>query len=553
YIATTLSSFSESGEDPSGSGHQPRAERVRHDDGELGLLAGDVDLLPVRGLPLVRVHQVGDEVLEMQRGDVEPRADPAPAPNGIILISLVPVMSVPSPSPPGRNRSGANSVGRSHTRSSMPMSATMKLTVVPLGMVYPPSSMSSAGACGRTVCPGGWRRRPSITTAFRYGILCTSSSETYWSTEPVVLPQGVFDFVVELVLDGRVLDELGHDPLQRRGRRVRAAVEELGAHRDHLVVRQRAAAVRRRAGRGAELELQLVLALPARVDEGRVHVLEATAHGEHGPEAAAEEARGDGREEGEHPELGGRVEQQVTLRGGDVAHGALVQVLAEAHGHQEPEDGVLERLRDGAVAFAFPKLRRELCDRRGARRREQPEARRVRDLGHEVAAEQPPARAEVPGRRRRAVGQRGAALHEGGVRQPAVGDGDLEEGAHPERQHRAVARVEAADRAQDVDALVPHPQQVAQHRHHGRPRREAVAGPASVLVTGEQEGSERDGNKEEKPWELHSYQESGQSSCVNSRCSALYYIEEQEFTAWEEELVALLGVERSCRAYIVPC
>ena len=40
-----------------------------------------------------------------------------------------------------------------------------------------------------------------------------------------------------------VLDQLRHDPLQRRGRGVRAAVEELGAQCDHLVVRQLAAAI----------------------------------------------------------------------------------------------------------------------------------------------------------------------------------------------------------------------------------------------------------------------------------------------------------------------
>nr|CAB3480493.1 unnamed protein product [Digitaria exilis] len=56
-----------------------------------------------------------------------------PAPNGIILISLEPVMSSPSPSPQGRKRSGMNSLGRSHVPSSMPMSYTMTFSDEPLG------------------------------------------------------------------------------------------------------------------------------------------------------------------------------------------------------------------------------------------------------------------------------------------------------------------------------------------------------------------------------------------------------------------------------------
>uniref|UniRef100_A0A8R7P6S1 Uncharacterized protein n=1 Tax=Triticum urartu TaxID=4572 RepID=A0A8R7P6S1_TRIUA len=56
-----------------------------------------------------------------------------PAPKGIILISLLPVMSTPHPSPPSRNRSGRNSRAAAHTVSSRPNSATRKLTSAPLG------------------------------------------------------------------------------------------------------------------------------------------------------------------------------------------------------------------------------------------------------------------------------------------------------------------------------------------------------------------------------------------------------------------------------------
>ncbi|XBJ16994.1 hypothetical protein VPH35_002268 [Triticum aestivum] len=90
-----------------------------------------------------------------------------PTPNGIILISLLPATSTPSPSPPGKNRSGTNSIGFSHSRSSLPISATMKFTVAPFGIRYPSISMSSIALCGSTKCAGGCLRSPSRTTALR--------------------------------------------------------------------------------------------------------------------------------------------------------------------------------------------------------------------------------------------------------------------------------------------------------------------------------------------------------------------------------------------------
>ncbi|URE19641.1 hypothetical protein MUK42_35098 [Musa troglodytarum] len=56
-----------------------------------------------------------------------------PTPNGIILISRLPVMSTSSPSPPAKNLSGRNSIGCAHSFSSQPISATVKLTGAPLG------------------------------------------------------------------------------------------------------------------------------------------------------------------------------------------------------------------------------------------------------------------------------------------------------------------------------------------------------------------------------------------------------------------------------------
>ncbi|CAA7407249.1 unnamed protein product [Spirodela intermedia] len=80
-----------------------------------------------------------------------------PPPNGIIWMFLLPVMSTPSPSPPGRNLSGRNSSGSGHISPSRCILTTAKPTLVPLGMVYPPREISS----------DGWRRSPSRTTAFR--------------------------------------------------------------------------------------------------------------------------------------------------------------------------------------------------------------------------------------------------------------------------------------------------------------------------------------------------------------------------------------------------
>uniref|UniRef100_A0A0E0EZV5 Uncharacterized protein n=1 Tax=Oryza meridionalis TaxID=40149 RepID=A0A0E0EZV5_9ORYZ len=111
-----------------------------------------------------------------------------PTPNGIIRTSRLPVTSTPSPSPPARNRSGMNSIGFSHSLSSLPISATMKFTVAPLGMRYPPTSVSSAILCGSTKWAGGCLRRPSRMTAFRYGMSCVSSSViSSWSSPSLVL------------------------------------------------------------------------------------------------------------------------------------------------------------------------------------------------------------------------------------------------------------------------------------------------------------------------------------------------------------------------------
>ncbi|GJN25650.1 hypothetical protein PR202_gb13505 [Eleusine coracana subsp. coracana] len=54
-----------------------------------------------------------------------------PAPNGIIFISLVPVRSTLSPSPPGMKRSGEKDIGLDQTSGFLLILPTRKFTVVP--------------------------------------------------------------------------------------------------------------------------------------------------------------------------------------------------------------------------------------------------------------------------------------------------------------------------------------------------------------------------------------------------------------------------------------
>ncbi|CAM0876998.1 unnamed protein product [Alopecurus aequalis] len=257
----------------------------------------------------------------------------------------------------------------------------------------------------------------------------------------LVVSRGGSDLLVELVLDGRVLDKLGHDPLQDGGGGVGPAVEELGAEVDHLDVGERAAPLLLReldveqgvhvrvlergllpglAGAGAA-----GLVLPPSVDERHEQLHLPPAHGEHGLQAAAEEVLGDRGHEGEDGHLPGAVDEQVALRGGDGAHGGLVEPLAEAHEHEETEHGVLERVQDGRPGGGGGELLGEHAAHPGARGREEADPGRVQRLGDEVAAEEAPdgpvagARDDVvvvaqqpDGGEGGAVRQRGAALDE---------------------------------------------------------------------------------------------------------------------------------------------
>ncbi|GJN14527.1 hypothetical protein PR202_gb01366 [Eleusine coracana subsp. coracana] len=104
-----------------------------------------------------------------------------PAPNGIILSSLVHVRSAASSaSPPGRNRSGLKDVGSDHAAGSRLILPTRKFTVAPpSGRHGTPSAFAASSppfTWRSTNGTGGWRRRLSSTTALRYGIRAKSSS-----------------------------------------------------------------------------------------------------------------------------------------------------------------------------------------------------------------------------------------------------------------------------------------------------------------------------------------------------------------------------------------
>ncbi|KAH0470608.1 hypothetical protein IEQ34_000331 [Dendrobium chrysotoxum] len=78
-----------------------------------------------------------------------------PAPKGIILISLLPVMSIFSADPPSINLSGLNSAASSQIFPSKAISAILKLIGVFLGIKYPSNLISSVTEWGRTKWLGG--------------------------------------------------------------------------------------------------------------------------------------------------------------------------------------------------------------------------------------------------------------------------------------------------------------------------------------------------------------------------------------------------------------
>ncbi|KAM0887737.1 hypothetical protein ACQ4PT_028804 [Festuca glaucescens] len=190
------------------------------------------------------------------------------------------------------------------------------------------------------------------------------------------------------------------------------------------------------------------------------------------------------------------VHEPVALCGANRPHRGLVEPLSKAHEHEEAEHGVPESFHDhdpagrrllvGAAGLP-QQLVREHAAHPGARGREEADARRVQRLGDEVAPQEAP-RGTIAGARdgvvalteegtrdRRAVGQRGASLHQGCVGHAPVGHVYGEAGSHAQRHDGAVPREEAHEEGLKVGRGVPQPQQAAEHRQGEGSRRDAAA------------------------------------------------------------------------------
>uniref|UniRef100_A0A0E0IV06 Uncharacterized protein n=1 Tax=Oryza nivara TaxID=4536 RepID=A0A0E0IV06_ORYNI len=211
--------------------------------------------------------------------------------------------------------------------------------------------------------------------------------------------------------------------------------------------------------------------------------------------------------------------EEIVLRGADGAHRGLVEPLAEAHEHEEAEHGVPEHLQHARRRRRVRARVRELVDEHaanpGARGREEADARRVRRLDDEVAAEEAPhgavagARDGVPALAeqrvrdvRGAIGERGAAPHQGGVRDAAVGHEDGEAGAHAQRHDGAVPRDQSPqERLQVRRGGVRQPHEASEHGHGERARRDADAvlplNGAMLREEGEEERDEEDDEEQE--------------------------------------------------------
>lgn len=104
----------------------------------------------------------------------------------------------------------------------------------------------------------------------------------------------------------------------------------------------------------------------------------------------------------------------------------------------------------------------------------------------------------------RPVRHRRASLHKGGMSEAAVCHVHLQGRAHAQPDHRAIARVEAAQRAHEYHVVGDgQPYKVAEQWHGGWPRRQGQ--PLLLLDLKEQEEGERKQDKAcaYEPSELH--------------------------------------------------
>ncbi|URE21123.1 hypothetical protein MUK42_11134, partial [Musa troglodytarum] len=402
-----------------------------------------------------------------------------PAPKGIIVISLLPVMSTAAPPPPLRNLSGLNSIGSSHTFPSQFISATQKLTAVPLGIRYPHRSTSSVTAWLRTKWPGGCRRSPSSITAFRYGILCRSSSLISSSSLPSVAPSissrsfscMSWCFTRFAMIHCNAVDVVSVPAFRNSEQRATVSSSE--------------SFLPPSSGSSISNRLQSI----------------------------AEDVPGDAWNKGQHAEFSA-VEEEAPLRLLDILDGLL---------DEQAEHSELEALHGVDHAVVSIGLGSEVLDentedpRTGAS--VELDAGVMEDLRGEVAAEEAPDGAiggggdvvlahaeEADGRQRGgSVGEGSAVLDERLVGDGAVRDEDGGAGADAKRDDGTVPSVELPQDVLDVSEGPAEPQEVAEDRHRRRAGRE----PPNLDFTVEEEEQQRgqgDGEEDEpeiniKPWD----------------------------------------------------
>ncbi|CAL9764474.1 unnamed protein product [Musa acuminata subsp. burmannicoides] len=121
--------------------HDYEHELLQHEDLLLLLLGC--------GLPLELPHQIGHEVLEVE-GHIF-----LPVPNGIILISLLPVVRLPSPCVAAGSAPAGASAGRPRSPlSDLSLSLDPILECIALVSPSPPRSPSSVSSATPIASPG---------------------------------------------------------------------------------------------------------------------------------------------------------------------------------------------------------------------------------------------------------------------------------------------------------------------------------------------------------------------------------------------------------------
>ncbi|MQL96065.1 hypothetical protein Taro_028732 [Colocasia esculenta] len=331
-------------------------QRNLHHCREHGFLS-QINLFPVDLLPLERPHQVGDEVLEMEHGQPYPRANPPPRPEWHHL-------HLPAP---------------------------RYVRVHPFASGQEPLRPELHGLLPRLRVPVDVRHREVDGRVLGYHV----------SIHGELLRYGVGQNEVRW----RVPPESFHDyRLERRRGGVRAGVEELGAEGDDLLLVELSVVFFRQlqVEEGIHVrEVEAVLAgrapsshlLSARSYQREVDLPLPLAQLQQLPPRPSEHVLGKLGHEGEDVEFADEHEQ-VPLRFLNIADGLLVELLAEAHEHEQTEHGVLEALHDDHDAIAGARAGTELVEEDAedplAGMRICLDARRVKDLQHQVATEEAP-------------------------------------------------------------------------------------------------------------------------------------------------------------------